>query len=106
MEVLGARRPLAAFQDNSEHLVNLKVLRPLHKSLFAVSELIKSCETVFDLDQYGENRKTGNKIQIYQRNGVFIVPVWFKAKPTAKMIAAQWDERAVADPFVGQPVKA
>ena len=96
VEVLGARRPLAWFQDHSQHLVNVKVLPALHKALFAVSDLVKSSKVVFDNEDNGgsymENRSTKSRIRIYLRNGVYVMPVWFKVNPPTKMLAAQWEE--------------
>ena len=111
--VLGIRRPLCWFQDDSQHVINVKVLAPLNRALFAVSELVKTCKVVFDSEEYGgsymEHRKTGQKIKIYLRRGIFVMPIWIKRKPPPKMLAAQWDERApasteteVPDPFRGQ----
>ncbi|CAK0873645.1 unnamed protein product, partial [Prorocentrum cordatum] len=104
--VLAARKP----QDDSQRSVTLRALCPLRMSLFAFSELITSCKVAFDAEEHGgsrmENSGTGSNIQIYQRNGVFVIPVCLKVKPPAKMIAAQWGDRLETDPFTGLPLKA
>ena len=48
-KALGSRKVQAWFQNDTQAMVNMKVLDPLHKTLFAVSDLIKSCRVVFDL---------------------------------------------------------
>ena len=109
VDVLGVKRPLIALQDGTEATVNMRVLEPLHKSLFAVSELIKSCRVVFDLEEHGgsylENRRTGSKTKVYLKNNIFVVPVWFKKTPSAAMLASQSKDLLPiekSDPFEGQ----
>lgn len=113
-EVLGRRQLQAWFQNGTENMVNVKVLDPLHKALFAVSELIRTCKVVFDLEEHGgsylEHRKTKSQIKVYLRRGVFVMPVWFKRRPSTKMKERQskMDLSGVSeigahpDPFRGQ----
>ena len=103
VKVVGTRKRLAWFQDDSQHLVTLNVFRPLHKSLIAANELIQSCRLVFDFAELGgfhhENRRAGSKIGVYQRSGMFVFPSRFKVKPPGKRLAAQREAPVEIDCF-------
>ena len=83
--VLGKKEPQAFFQDNSSGRIELKVLDPLKKPLLSVAKINKSFRVVLDaLDPEGsylEHKKTGSKIRVYPKQGVFVLPVWLKKGP-------------------------
>ena len=67
---------------------------------------------MFDLPENGgsflEHRSSGRKTKIYPRDGVFVLPVWFKKQPTQALLTAQLEEQKSSggDPFLRQPMKA
>ena len=68
-------------RDDSETQVHVKVLEPVSRALFAVSDLVKSCRVVFDEefgDSYLHHRRTGEKTNIDPRRGVYIIQVCSK----------------------------
>ena len=111
VEVQGIRQPMIWLQNNTKSRVNLKVLEPLHKTLFAVSALVKKNRIVFDLEKYGgsymEDRATGHKVKIYERNKIFVMPVWFKVSPPEGHCATPHlaNVQQLDCPFVGRPVE-
>jgi hypothetical protein len=96
VKVLGAKKPSVAFQNGLEYPVEFKVLIPLKKALLAVSKMLQSCRVVFDLEEHGgsyaEQRKTGAKFKIYERKGVFVLPMWIRRVPQVASLTQQWSE--------------
>ena len=94
-EMIGVKELTCWLQSGNQHQVRMKVLDPLHKALFSVSELLHTCEVPFDLPEYGgsylEHRSIGSRTRIYPKDGIFVVPVWFK-KPT-RILMTNWRHR-------------
>ena len=73
----------AAFQNGLENHMRFKVLK-IKRMIASVSMLVKSGHrVVFDDDKYGSyiyHKKTGKYIQMYERGGVYVVPMWVKRR--------------------------
>ena len=95
--VLGFKRPAIGTQSGgAEKAVPLKVLNPLLKPSFAVSDLLENHEVMFNLEEHGgsylKERSTGIRTKVYLQNGVFMIPVWFRKEPTAVGLKTQLKE--------------
>ena len=82
VHVLGMKNPKLHFQNGMEANVALKVCSPLKKAIFSVARMNRAFRVVLDGDKsYAECKKTGAKIKIYVRGGVFVMPAWIR-KPS------------------------
>ena len=56
--------------------------RKWKKPIFSIARMNRAFRIVLDGDEsYAECKKTGAKIKIYVRGGVFVMPVWIR-KPS------------------------
>ena len=66
-------------------LAEFRVLEPLQKGLLSTSRAVKGgFRVVHDDISYMENKKTGAKHRIYERAGVYVLPVWIRPAPIIK----------------------
>ena len=57
---------------------------PLKRALFSTSRMVKSgFRIVHDDVSYMECKRTGVKYKIYERGGVYVIPVWIKVRSIA-----------------------
>jgi hypothetical protein len=80
VHVKGLKKPDVFFQSGLVSKLDLKVLSPLKKPLFSVAKMNKSFRVVLDGPEasYAEHRKTGERIRIYLKQGIFVMPVWVR----------------------------
>ena len=82
VHVKGIKHPRLQFQNGLEANVSVKVCSPLKKPIFSVARMNRAFRIVLDGDEsYAECKKTGAKIRIYMRGGVFVMPVWIRKPP-------------------------
>jgi hypothetical protein len=76
----------ATFQNGLENKMKFKVLK-IKRMIAAGSALVKTGHMlVFGDDKYGNyilHKETGKYIQMYERGGVYVVPMWIKRKKEA-----------------------
>ena len=78
-KVVGGIRPDCCFQNGVEGAVDFKVLEPLKKIIISTAKLRKAgYRIVHDDVSYIEHKATGNKIKMYERNGVYVIIMWMK----------------------------
>ena len=55
----------------------------MKKPIFSVERMNKTFIVVLNgHNSYAEHRATGQRIRIYRRNGVFVMPVWIQREPS------------------------
>ena len=82
VHVKGIKHPRLQFQSGLEANVSVKVCSPLKKPIFSVARMNRAFRIVLDGDEsYAECKKTGDKIKIYVRGGVFVMPAWIRKPP-------------------------
>ena len=76
----------ATFQNGLEQKLTFKMLK-IKRMIVGGSALVKTGHMlVFGDDVYGNyiyHKKTGTYIQMYERGGVYVVPMWIKRKKVA-----------------------
>jgi hypothetical protein len=71
--------PECWFQSGMQGRVAFKVLNPLKKVIISVGQLRKAGYDVFLGEQpYILQRSSGIYTKVYERGGVFVLPIWVK----------------------------
>ena len=83
VNVCGTVQPQVYFQDGTIVLTDFDVLDPLSKPIIAVSRLsYLGYRMVVEAGlSYLENKTSGALHRIYERHGVYVLPVWLRAAP-------------------------
>ena len=70
------------FQNGVTGRVRFRVLDPLKKPLISTSALTKAGYRVVleggDAPSFIEEKSSGNRFRVYERGGVFAVPLWLR----------------------------
>ena len=76
-KVLGQMKPVCEFQDGTYGKVAFKVLDPLKKIIISTAQMRRAgYRIVHDDDSYIEYKPTGQRIQMCERRGVYVIKVW------------------------------
>ncbi len=90
--VEGKLQPECRFQSGVQGKVNFKVLNPLKKVIISTSQLRRrGYKIVHDDISFIEDKKTGIQTKVYERNGVYIIPMYIKGirKPDGSSFPGQ-----------------
>ena len=73
-------------QNDVQATISVKMMKPLSKVLFAVSDLVKAHRVVFDLEEYGgsylEHRATQGRVRVHLERGTYFVYLWYRLYPS------------------------
>ena len=83
VKVVGFRQPTFYVEPGLEKRVRMTVLSPLKKAIFSTAAMTKAgMKVVHDSDANGGSyiwdRKSGARIPLYEKGGVYKVRVWIK----------------------------
>ena len=78
VEVVGQTAPIMEFQNGVRGRVDLKVLEGLKRPLLSIS---KMCKARYEISHSSKvstaiDTKTGHAFKIYERSGIYVMPVW------------------------------
>ena len=106
-QCVGSKKVQVAFQNEAQAIVSVKMMKPLSKVLFAVSDLVRAHRVVFDLEEHGgsymEHRATGSKVRIHLERGTHFIYLWYRSHPPSSLRKARDPVAMDVDAIAAQP---